>query len=236
LKPVYAEAADGDCVAAWLERSGGRVPLRRIDDYPVEITALAAAPLTGEAAAVARNLAERLEDVRVAAAVLTGAAAHATIAIDGRLMPSLSHLAWTGSARAAIEPLRRIVDACGDFEDALAKAGETSAPHGDWSPDVSAPPVRSAVAALETVGAAFPREETLATIAAVSKTIAAVRPYAQAVARGARAIAASSILPVGALTVDELAELERVGRVSSAAIECDARLIADFTPPFSRDL
>jgi hypothetical protein len=224
LKPIYAEAAAGDCVAAWLERPAGRAPLKRIDDHPTQVAALPCGPLTGEAAAVARGLAERIDDVRIAAAVLRGAAVKATIAIDGRLLPPLP--AGAGG-RAVLDPLRRIVDACGAFEDALAAAEEGSTVGGEdfegarlrraaYALD---PHVALAVAEAEAVRASLPDRATRETIAVVARTIAAVRPSAEALARVSPALTRMPNLPAlpamndgpPALSVYELEKLERAG-------------------------
>jgi hypothetical protein len=64
LKPVYAEADEGDCVAAWLERPAGRVPLKRIDDHLVEIAALPGAPHGHAAIALVETARAALPDQR----------------------------------------------------------------------------------------------------------------------------------------------------------------------------
>ena len=121
---LFAEAAEGERVDAWLMRDGGRWPLRRIVEEPEPIT-LPGMPTRGAEGQVARKVAHRLEDVRIAAAMLCGAAEKAELAIVnepalfGRLVRPRS---WTAPALAALEPLRLISEACMAFEEAVAGA------------------------------------------------------------------------------------------------------------------
>jgi hypothetical protein len=163
----------------------------------------------------ARQLAERLEDLRLAAAILAGAAEKAEAAIDAtrytRFVPLVAQRAWVRPLIAARQPLRAIIEACGGFEDALAGAGESAAAHGNASPDVGEPAVHATVAAVEAARSAMPDVRTQATIALLAKTVAAVSPYDEAVGRGPSA--ADSRCTLSAL---ELSELERVGLGDSA--------------------
>jgi hypothetical protein len=113
----FDSCAQGD--DAGREHDGRRFPLKRVVDE-VEPVVLPGAPTTGAAAAQAGAIANRLEDVRVAGAVLLGAAAQAEIVIEGR------RLNWR-PALAALEPLRRIIEACEAFEDALAATNPPTA-------------------------------------------------------------------------------------------------------------
>ena len=220
--------------------------------------ALAGAPTTGEAGEHARAIAERLGDMRVAVAILLGAAEKADSLISsrpeffGRLVPPSQ-----ARARAAAQPLRRIIDACAAFEDALAAAGEGAPPVED-SIDEGRLADEASIAAARAAGAILPDERTLAAIAVVSKTIAAVRPVAEAVAQVAPAFKAMPSLPMVAmprlpplpplprvappadappmLSADELAELERVGLgVSRAALGSPSPLSPAEEALFLRD-
>ena len=94
---------------------------RRIVDKPEP--PLPGAPTAGAETEVARGLADRLRDVRIAAAILCGVAEQAELtianepALFGRLVPARP---WTKPAIAALEPLKMIVQACDAFEDAIA--------------------------------------------------------------------------------------------------------------------
>jgi hypothetical protein len=78
--PVYIEVEDSACVAAWLACNGQHLPLKRVVDELAVM--LPGAPVSGAEAEAARQLAERLDDVRIAAAILAGAAEKAELAID----------------------------------------------------------------------------------------------------------------------------------------------------------
>jgi len=129
--PTYVEAENSERVAAWLERRGQHIPLKRVVD-DLEPVVLPGAPTTGAAAAHARAIAERLEDVRLAAAILAGAAekAEATIISSPYTVwaPTLPSRAWAKPAVAAVPPLRQIIEACAAFEDAIAEGHELSPP------------------------------------------------------------------------------------------------------------
>lgn len=95
---------------------------------PVEVdpVLLPDAPPTGAEAEAARQLAERLEDVRLAAAILGGAAEKAEAAIDAtryiRFVPLAAQRAWVRPLIAALQPLRAIIEDCAAFEDVVASA------------------------------------------------------------------------------------------------------------------
>jgi hypothetical protein len=94
---------------------------------PVEVdpVVLPGAPTTGAAVTHARSIIERLEDVRIAAAVLAGAAEQADLTIDASpyvaFVPILPARAWAKPAIAAVQPLRAIIEACAEFEDVFCE-------------------------------------------------------------------------------------------------------------------
>lgn len=102
---------------------------------------LPGAPMTGAEGRLAREVAHRLEDVRIAAAMLCGAAEQAELtianepALFGRLVPAQPS---TRPVIAALEPLKRIVQACDAFEDAIAGGGESSSVTGAATAEASA--------------------------------------------------------------------------------------------------
>lgn len=116
------------------------------------------APTSGAAAADALAIAARLDDVRIAAAILAGAAEKAESLITSSphtaWAPTIPTRAWAKPALAAVQPLRAIIEGCGAFEDAIASGPET--------------PMLDA--------------NVQATITGVAKTISAVRPVMAAVA------------------------------------------------------
>jgi hypothetical protein len=131
--PVYIVTEDSEFVAAWLERDGQRLPLKRIvEDLEPVAFILPCAPTSGAAAAHARALAQLLDDVRIAAAILAGAAEQAEIAITASpytmWTPTIPSRAWAKPAVAAIQPLRAIIEACAGFEDVVASASAERAP------------------------------------------------------------------------------------------------------------
>jgi hypothetical protein len=159
-----------------------------IPDEAPEPVVLPGAPTTGEAGKNARAIAAGLEETRRAVAALSDAAARILAAVDGRLSaPTLRSHAWARPALAAVQPLRHIVEACIEFEDALAASGESSATASARSPasvDVRTvatvleeiakrlrPPSPNSIddagdeAAVAAARAALPDENTLATIA-----------------------------------------------------------------------
>lgn len=175
ILPVYVECEDNDCIAGWLERHDRHIPLKRVVD-DLEPVVLPGSPTTGAAGGHARAIAERLEDVRVAAAILAGAALKAEVAIDATphiaFVPLAAQRAWVRPLIAAREPLRLIIEACAAFEDALAPELDEHS--------VCAAAVHASIAAVEAVRAAMPDAKTQATIELVSKTHATVRQYADA--------------------------------------------------------
>jgi beta-phosphoglucomutase-like phosphatase (HAD superfamily) len=112
-----------------------RLPLS-VDVDPV---VLPGAPATDAAAARARSIIERLEDVRITAVMLAGAAEQVDLTIDASphvaSAPILPTRAWAKSALAAVQLLRAIIEACAAFEDAIAGAGASPAAPGNTSPD-----------------------------------------------------------------------------------------------------
>jgi hypothetical protein len=96
-----------------------RLPL----SVDVDAVVLPGAPTTGSAAAHARSIIERLEDVRIAAAMLAGAAEQADLTIDASpyVASALPARAWATPAIAAVPPLRAIIAACLSFEDVFCK-------------------------------------------------------------------------------------------------------------------
>jgi hypothetical protein len=174
----------------WLRLDGQHLPLKRIVEDLAPITSIfPGAPSKGTEAEAARQLAERLEDVRLAAAILAGAAEKAEAAIDAtryiRFVPLAAQRTWVRPLIAARQPLRAIIEDCAAFEDAIAGAGTSAAAPGNTSTDVGEPTVYPTIAAVEATRAAMPDERTQATIALVSKTIAVVSPCVEAVERGA---------------------------------------------------
>jgi hypothetical protein len=120
----------------------------------------------------------RIEDLRLAAALLVGAAsaAEAEIASSGfagRAATPQTH-AWSPEALAAARPLGKIIKACNELEAALAVPAH-----------LLSPATLKSIAAVEAARAAMPDERTQVTIALVSKTIAAVSPCVEAAERGA---------------------------------------------------
>jgi hypothetical protein len=114
-----------------------------------------------------------VEDVRIAACLLVGAASAAEA--------ELAAHAWSPGVLAAARPLGKIIKACNELEGALA---------GQARPAVNtahmpSPVTLKSIAAVEAARAAMPDERTQATIARVSKTIVAVSPCVEAVERGA---------------------------------------------------
>ena len=85
---------------------------------------LPGAPPMGAEAGAAQWFAERIEDVRVAAALLQAAGEHVDLAINTtpyiKFLPLAAQREWVRPLIEAREPLRRIVEACAAFEDVLA--------------------------------------------------------------------------------------------------------------------
>jgi hypothetical protein len=108
----------------------------------------------------------RVEDVRIAACLLVGAASAAEA--------ELAAHAWSPGVLAAARPLGKIIKACNELEAALAVPAH-----------LPSPAALQSIAAVEAARAAMPDDRTQATIARVSKTIAAVSPCVEAVERGA---------------------------------------------------
>jgi hypothetical protein len=108
----------------------------------------------------------RVEDVRIAACLLVGAASAAEA--------ELAAHAWSPGVLAAARPLGKIIKACNELEAALAVPAH-----------LLSPATLKSIAAVEAARAAMPDERTQATIALVSKTIAAVSPCVEAAERGA---------------------------------------------------
>ena len=133
MLPTYIEAEDSIGTAAWLERDGQRLPLKRVvEDLDPVASILPGAPTNGAAAAHARAMACSLEDVRVAAAILAGAAEKAELFVSASAYamwtPTIASRAWAKPAVAAIQPLRQIVEGCAAFEDAIAGNGDGPRP------------------------------------------------------------------------------------------------------------
>ena len=125
MKLVFAKAAERDRVDAWLERDGSHWPLRRIGEEPEPIT-LPGAPTIGAEAGPARWFAERLEDVRIAAALLQAAAEHVDLAVNTtrhiKFLPLAAQPEWVRRLIVMMEPLKRVIESCAAFEDVLAAA------------------------------------------------------------------------------------------------------------------
>jgi hypothetical protein len=89
-------------------------------------------PTSGPAAAHACAIADRLGDVRLAAAILAGAAEKAELAITASpytmWTSAIPARAWAKPAVAAIQPLRQIIEGCATFEDAIAGGGDGPQP------------------------------------------------------------------------------------------------------------
>ena len=91
---------------------------------PVEVepVVLPGEPTTGAAGEHARSIIERLEDVRIVAVMLAGAATQADLTIDASpYAASAPTRAWAKPALAAVQPLRAIIEACTAFEDVFCK-------------------------------------------------------------------------------------------------------------------
>jgi hypothetical protein len=169
--PVYTEAEDRDRADAWLERDDQRIPLKRVLD-DVDTVLLPGTPRTGAEAELARGLAERIEDVRIGVALLQGAAEKAGFTIDNsmphiREARSIPSRAWAMSALAASEPLRRIVEGCSAFEDAIAAVEAARAAMPDES-------MQATIARVEAVRASMPSDSTLRAIETVEAVSASM--------------------------------------------------------------
>jgi hypothetical protein len=245
--PLYEQVAAPDRIDAWLNAYGQRIPLRIVDtdealtkylppDSPAAV-ALPGAPRAGAEAAQAREIADRLEDVRVACALLGGAAAQVLAAVDGRLSASpLRSRAWARPALAAVKPLRSIIEAADEFENALATPVEGLAAKGDASPDDGdvesttwldrrtiaavgrAPPIIAATSILARLPnlPPLPRLPNLPWIPTLvaEEPASSNAPPALSDAEAAALLAQrpwSSACAPPTLSADELAELERVG-------------------------
>jgi hypothetical protein len=92
-----------------------------------------------------------LEDVRIAAAVLAGAAEKAKLFITASAYamwtPTIASRAWAKPAFAAIQPLRQIIESCAAFEDVFAGDGDEPRPGATAA--VARPDGRRALTALE---------------------------------------------------------------------------------------
>jgi hypothetical protein len=121
--PLYKEVTPSDRVDAWLECDGQHLPLKRVVDE-LEPVMLPGSPTTGAEAEAARELAERMDDVRIAAAILAGAAEKAELAIETtryiRFVPIVAQREWVRPLIAARQPLQHVIESCAAFEDALA--------------------------------------------------------------------------------------------------------------------
>lgn len=151
MKPEYTDAAENDRVDAWLERRGQRFPLKRVDELDLEPIVLPGAPTTGAEAAAAQQLAERADDVRLAAALLHGAAAQADLAFNTTkyipFLPLEAQRAWARPLIASRAPLLAIIKACDAFEDVFAGRGQRAAPASELAAAESSTPGDLAVAA-----------------------------------------------------------------------------------------
>jgi hypothetical protein len=105
-----------------------------------------------------------LEDLRLASAILVAAASAAEA--------ELAAHTWSPGVLAAARPLGKIIKACNELEAALAVPAH-----------LPSPATLKSIAAVEAARAAMPDERAQATIAVVSKTIAAVSPCVEAVGR-----------------------------------------------------
>jgi hypothetical protein len=205
----------------------------------VEPNPLPGAPTMGAEAGAARWFAERLEDVRVAAALLQAAAEHVELAIlnepsrFGRLVPAQP---WTRPVIAALEPLKRIGEACAAFEEAVAGAGAHPAdvervllPND--ARDIPADLARTATFAVPIASegkifdrrvtpgagnvaiaaaahlAALPDERTQEIVGKAMATAEAARPYIDAVDRVAPALAKAEAVRRYADAIDRAAPL-----------------------------
>ena len=150
MKPEYTDAAENDRVDAWLERRGQRFPLKRVDELDLEPIVLPGAPTTGAEAAAAQQLAERADDVRLAAALLHGAAAQADLAFNTTkyipFLPLEAQRAWARPLIASRAPLLAIIKACDAFEDVFAGRCEGTSPASEPAAGESSTPGDSAVA------------------------------------------------------------------------------------------
>lgn len=108
----------------------------------------------------------RIEDVRLAACLLVAAASAAESEIASSGVAGLAATHWSADALAAAGPLGKIIKAGIELEAAITT-------------------MRASIAAVEVVRASMPDAKTQATIATVSKTIAAVSPCVEAVEREA---------------------------------------------------
>jgi hypothetical protein len=219
---------------------------------------LAGAPTSGPAAEHARTITDRFEDVRFAVVILAGAAEQAAIALDAcpdvGFAELLPRCAWAHPARAAVHPLRQIIEACAAFENALPRV-QTSA-QDDASPDGgredSNQDLKSQtatlkpddnVAAVNAVSACLPSLSTRETIAAVAAVQAAL-PDARSIAAIDQTVAALERFGVPALVSSSplssaegsqlLRDLPRLSPPDEAAFAAAARDFARFSPAFSK--
>lgn len=103
----------------------------------------------------------QVEDIRLAVAILAGAASAAEAEIAAHALPP--------GVLAAARPLGKIIKACNELEAALAVPAH-----------LPSPATLKSIAAIEAARAALPDARTQATIALVSKTHATVRQYSDA--------------------------------------------------------
>lgn len=176
---------------------------------------LPGAPTMGAEAGAARWFAERLEDVRVAAALLQAAAEHVDLAVNTtryiKFVPLAAQRDWVRPLIAAMEPLQRIVESCTAFEDAVAGAQILPNEMRDIPADIArratfAVPIaredqivdrrvtrgaESVAIAAVAAPVALPHEKTRERIAKAMATAEAAAPYIEAANRVAPALAAA---------------------------------------------
>jgi hypothetical protein len=112
------------------------------------------------------DAASAIRDVRLAVALLVGAASKAEEELARTTGPTRAALATAG-------PLGKIIRSCNEFETAVNTA------------HLPSPPTLKTIDAVEAARAAMPHEKTRATIAIISRAIAAVNPCVEAVEREA---------------------------------------------------
>jgi hypothetical protein len=109
-----------------------------------------------------------LEDVRLASAILLGAASAAEA--------ELAAHAWSPGVLAAARPLGRIIKACNELEAALAGRARPAVN----TAHMPSPSTRASIAAVSAVSAYMPSVRTRETIAAVASSISAFEPGSRA--------------------------------------------------------
>ena len=197
-----------------IQSDGRRFPV----ELDVDPVTLPGAPTTGKEAEAARELAEVLDDVRLAAALLQAAATKASLAVAAtpyiKFIPLAAQRTWVRPLIAACEPLLRISKACDAFEGAIAGAP----PRGEGGRADVEQPISNEIRDLPA-GAAL--DEKMRAIIATVSAASACLPSPET--RRAIAAADAAMRAVGAA----LKTMDAIGRVASVIGNC---AIAELTP------